>query len=124
VACPPATGTRSGDGRSPIPAAFWEAWFEEAGVIAERAAGPVLVDGDRMPGARWFPDARLNFAENLLRRRDVSPAIVFTNERGRRREISWTELRDEVARVARGCATPASAPGDRVAGFCPTAPRR
>src|SRR5690606_23340333 len=63
-------------------AAFWSAlwdWCEVVGTRGERA----LVDGDAMPGARWFPDARLNFAENLLRRRDVSTALVALDERGR-----------------------------------------
>ncbi len=104
------------------PAAFWEAWFEETGVVADRAPGPVLVDGDRMPGARWFPGTRLNFAENLLRRSGAEPAIVFTNERGTRRELSWDHLRAEVARVACGLRDVGVGPGDRVAGFMPNLP--
>ena len=54
-------------------AAFWSAVWDYGAVIGDRGDGPVLVDGDRMPGARWFPGARLNFAENLLRRRDGCP---------------------------------------------------
>ncbi|NIR59866.1 MAG: acetoacetate--CoA ligase, partial [Gammaproteobacteria bacterium] len=46
-------------------AAFWSLMWSFGGVIGERG-DRVLEDGDRMPGARWFPDARLNFAENLL----------------------------------------------------------
>ncbi|MGB5131864.1 MAG: acetyl-coenzyme A synthetase N-terminal domain-containing protein, partial [Steroidobacteraceae bacterium] len=48
------------------PAAFWERLYEFADVVGKRS-GPILVDGERMPGARWFPATRLNFAENLLR---------------------------------------------------------
>jgi acetoacetyl-CoA synthetase len=104
------------------PAAFWEAWFEHSGVIAERAPGAVLVDGHRMPGARWFPGTRLNFAENLLRCQGREAALVFVNERGARREISWDALRSEVARVAAGLREAGVGPGDRVAGFMPNLP--
>ena len=104
------------------PAAFWEAWLEEASVIADRPPGPVLVDGDRMPGARWFPGTRLNFAENLLRRRGPEPALVFVNELGTRRELSWDALRSEVARVADGLRGAGVGPGDRVAGLLPNLP--
>ncbi|MGE3393723.1 MAG: acetoacetate--CoA ligase [Steroidobacteraceae bacterium] len=104
------------------PAAFWEALFDFAGVIAERDAGPVLEHGERMPGARWFPGTRLNFAENLVRGPDAEPALVFRNERGQRRELSWRELRAEVARVAAGLRAEGVGPGDRVAGFLPNLP--
>ena len=75
-----------------------------------------------MPGARWFPGARLNFAENLLRGPDAEPAIVFRNERGDRRELSWQALRSEVARVAAGLARDGVGPGDVVAAFLPNLP--
>jgi len=103
------------------PAAFWAALFDFAGVIADRA-GAVLEDGGRMPGARWFPGTRLNFAENLLRGPDAEPALVFRNERGQRREMSWRELRSEVARIAAGLRDAGVGPGDRVAGFLPNLP--
>jgi acetoacetyl-CoA synthetase len=103
------------------PAAFWDALFAFAGVIADRQ-GPVLEDGTRMPGARWFPGTKLNFAENLLRGPDAEPAIVFRNERGQRRELSWRELRAEVARIAAGLRDAGVGPGDRVAGFLPNLP--
>ena len=104
------------------PAAFWESLWAFADVIGERAAGPALRHGERMPGARWFDGARLNFAENLLRGPDAEPAIVFRNERGTRRELSWAKLRAEVARVAAGLARDGVAPGDVVAGFLPNLP--
>ncbi len=104
------------------PEAFWDALFEFTGVIADRGDGPVLADGDRMPGARWFPGTRLNFAENLLRGPDAEPAIVFCNERGSRREISWQELRADVARIAAGLRADGIGPGDIVAGFLPNLP--
>src|SRR5512133_4284693 len=81
------------------PALFWNAVFDFAGVIADRGDGPVLQDGDRMPGARWFEGTRLNFAENLLRRDDDRPALIFIGEDGRRRELSWALLQAEVRRL-------------------------
>ncbi len=103
------------------PAAFWERLYEFADVAGIRS-GPVLEHGDRMPGARWFPDTRLNFAENLLRGPDREPALVFRNERGTRRELSWQELRSEVARIADGLRASGVGPGDLVAGFLPNLP--
>ena len=104
------------------PSAFWEAVWDFAGVVGERGTGPALEDGSRMPGARWFPEARLNFAENLLRGPDEEPAIVFRNERGDRRELSRGELRTETARIAAGLARDGVGPGDVVAGFLPNVP--
>ena len=61
------------------PAAFWTAVWEECGVYGERGE-KVLESGERMPGARWFPQARINYAENLLRRHDDADALVFWGE--------------------------------------------
>ena len=104
------------------PGDFWEALWEFAGVAGERGEGPALEHGDRMPGARWFPGATLNFAENLLRGPDAEPAIVFRSERGDRRELSWQSLRAEVGRVAAGLARDGVGPGDVVAAFLPNLP--
>jgi acetoacetyl-CoA synthetase len=104
------------------PAAFWNAVFDFAGVIADRGPGPVLQHGERMPGATWFEGTRLNFAENLLRGTGNGAAIIARDERGRRREISWDQLRTEVARVADGLRAAGVVAGDRVAGFMPNLP--
>ena len=105
------------------PGAFWEALWDFCGVSGIRGEGPALDDGERMPGARWFPGARLNFAENLLAAGpDAEPAIVFRNERGDRRELAWGELRAEVARIAAGLVQDGVGPGDVVAGFLPNLP--
>ena len=104
------------------PGRFWETLWDFARIVGERGAGPALEHGERMPGARWFPDAKLNFAENLLRGPDGEPAIVFRNERGARRELNWRALRAEVARVAAGLREDGIAPGDVVAGFLPNLP--
>ncbi len=101
---------------------FWSAVIDFADVIHTPGVAPVLADRERMPGARWFSDTRLNFAENLLARDDEKIALVFANERGARREMTYRELRAEVARVAAGLRDLGLAPGDRVAGFLPNLP--
>ncbi|TLY81029.1 MAG: acetoacetate--CoA ligase [Gammaproteobacteria bacterium] len=104
------------------PAAFWSELARFADVRAEWGAGPVIEHLERMPGARFFPQARLNFAENLLRFDDGREALVFRNECGARRSLSHRELRGEVARVAGGLRAAGVAAGDRVAGFVPNLP--
>lgn len=104
------------------PEAFWTAIWDMGGVVAETRGNRVLVDGDRMPGAKFFPDARLNFAENLLRRRDDGEAIIFRGEDKVERRLSWAELYDRVARTARALSDLGVKPGDRVAGYLPNMP--
>ncbi len=101
---------------------FWTTLWEFCGVLAEVRGERVLVDGERMPGARFFPDARLNFARNLLRRWDETTAIVFRAEDRVERRLSWRELYDEVARLAAALRAAGVRPGDRCAGFVPNAP--
>ena len=103
-------------------AAFWMAIWEYAAVIGDQGDGPVLVDGHRMPGATWFPGARLNFAENLLRRRDDAPGIVFRGEDRVRRSLSFRELHDAVSVLAQALRAAGVAKGDRVAGYLPNMP--
>jgi acetoacetyl-CoA synthetase len=101
---------------------FWKELIEFAGVACEPGTKPVLQHPGRMPGAVWFEDWRLNFAENLLRRRDQHPALVFLDEAGTRRVLSYAELHTEVGRISaalRGCGVIA---GDRVAAFLPNIP--
>ncbi|MEN8007907.1 MAG: acetyl-coenzyme A synthetase N-terminal domain-containing protein, partial [Candidatus Krumholzibacteriota bacterium] len=103
--------------------AFWRALWEFAGVVGDGPGRPAVIDGDRMPGARWFPEARLNYAENLLQGSDEAEAIVFLGEErgesGDTRRLDYAELRRAVARVADGLAADGVGPGDRVAGFLP-----
>ena len=91
--------------------AFWAALAAFANWRAEHGPGSVLEHGDRMPGARWFTGTRLNFAENLLSRRDAHTALVFVNEEGMRRSLSYLELHAQVARVAAGLAACGVGPG-------------
>jgi len=102
--------------------AFWTAVWDFCGVIASARGERVLVDGDRMPGAQFFPDARLNFAENLLRRRDDGEAIIFQCENGTGARWSWRELHEEVSRTAQGFRAAGIQPGDRIAALMPNIP--
>ena len=103
-------------------AAFWSALWDFGEVIGDRGDGPVLVDGDRMPGAKWFPGARLNFAENLLRRRDDAPAILFRGEDRVRCGLSFRQLHAAVSMLAQGLRAAGVGKGDRVAGYLPNMP--
>ena len=76
-------------------------------------------DANKMPGASWFPDARLNFAENLLRRRGDATALVSLLENGTRKETTFDELYAQVAAIAAALQARGIEPGDRVAGFMP-----
>jgi len=102
--------------------AFWAAVWDFCGVIAPYRGGPVLLHPTRMPGARFFPETKLNFAENLLRRRDDGTAIVFRSEDKVDRSLTWRQLYDGVRRMAEALRRAGVKPGDRCAGFVPNAP--
>jgi acetoacetyl-CoA synthetase len=103
------------------PEEFWPSLWAVAGIVGDPGRR-VLVDGDEVPGAKFFPDARLNFAENLLRRRDEGDAIVFRGEERARRRLSHRDLYDAVSRFAQALAAEGIGPGDRVAGYMPNLP--
>ncbi len=109
------------------PAAFWGEVWSFCGIVASRPAERVVEGLERLPGVRpagvtWFPGARLNFAENMLRYRDQRPALVFWNEDGRQGEYSYAELHDAVSSLARALRRLGVGAGDRVAGFMPNLP--
>src|SRR6056297_327833 len=104
------------------PEAFWRAVWEFGEVRASARGERVVENWPEMPGTRWFPDARLNFAENLLRRNDDAMALVFAGEGGERRVLTWRQLTDEVARIAAGLKNMGIQPGDRIAGYLPNLP--
>jgi acetoacetyl-CoA synthetase len=101
---------------------FWESLWDFCGVIAETRGQSVLVDGDKMPGARFFPEAKLSYAENLLRRRDTADAMVFWGEDKVKRRLSFAALYEQVSRLSQALTEAGVAPGDRVAGFLPNLP--
>ena len=98
--------------------AFWSLIWDYFDVIGEK--GDVIVqDKDKLPGAKWFPEAELNFAENLLRHKDNHSALVFRGENGERQELSYEALYLQVARAAHALKTQGVSSGDRVAGMMP-----
>ena len=98
---------------------FWRSIWDYCDVISSQSSERVVTDRDRTPGASWFPDARLNFAENLLRRRGDSTAIVSLLENGTRSEISFDALYAQVAALSAALKSHGVVAGDRVAGFMP-----
>ena len=102
--------------------AFWSILWDFC-ELPERIAGKQVVQNrGKMPGARWFPQARINFARQLLRRRDDSPAMVFRAEDKARRIVSYAEMYQEVASLAAALRDAGVGPGDRVAAFMPNMP--
>ncbi|WP_076442336.1 acetoacetate--CoA ligase [Bosea sp. TND4EK4] len=101
--------------------AFWSLIWDFCGVIGEKGTR-VLQDGAAMRGARFFPDARLNFAENLLRRRGSSDAIIFRGENKVARRWSWDELAAMMSRIRQLFEAHGVKAGDRVAGMMPNMP--
>lgn len=98
---------------------FWAAMWEFASIKASRGYDKVVEDLDRFPGTRWFPGARLNFAENLLRHRDDRPAFIFKGETQRSARMTFAELYDQVARLAMSLREIGVRPGDRVCAYMP-----
>ena len=104
------------------PEQFWTTLWDVAGVVADRRGERALVDANRMPGAKWFPDARLNFAENLLRSHDTSDALVFWGEDKVKGRASHAELYRAVAQTAWALRDMGVGKGDRVAAYLPNVP--
>jgi acetoacetyl-CoA synthetase len=104
------------------PDRFWASVWDFCSVIASTRGDAVIRDADRMPGATFFPEARLNFAENLLRRRDECEAMVFRGEQGLSRTLTFAGLYGEVSRVAQALRGAGVRPGDRVGGYLPNLP--
>jgi len=100
---------------------FWSLVWDWCGIVGERGAR-VLENGDRMPGARFFPEARLNFAENLLKKTGSGDAIVFRGEDKVARRLSWDELAALVSRLQQLFAAHGVKAGDRIAAMMPNMP--
>ncbi|WP_293763244.1 acetoacetate--CoA ligase [uncultured Aquitalea sp.] len=103
------------------PATFWSLVWDYAGVIGDKGEA-ALEHGDDMLSARFFPKARLNYAENLLRRNDDSLAVSFRGEDKVSRELSHAELCALVSRLQQAMRAAGLRMGDRVAGFMPNMP--
>ena len=101
---------------------FWAAMWEFADIKASKSYDQVIDDVTKMPGAKWFSGARLNFAENLLRYRDDQVALIFKGEDHDSTTMTYSELYDEVAAVAKSLKEAGVQMGDRVAAFMPNMP--
>ena len=101
---------------------FWAFAWEFFDIIHTQPYTQVVDDVSEMPGAKWFTGARLNFAENLLRRRDDKTALIFKGESQPVRKLTYAELYSEVAKTAAALRTAGVEKGDRVAGFVPNMP--
>ena len=101
---------------------FWSAMWEFAEIKASQPYHEVIDDLNKMPGAKWFSGVRLNFAENLLRYRDDEVALIFKGEAHDSVKMTYAELYDEVARLAKALKDNGVQKGDRVVGFMPNMP--
>ena len=102
---------------------FWDAVWRFTGIVAKAKGDTVLIDDGSMMEARWFPEARLNYAENLLKKRDGDKvAIVFTSEDGNCRQLSYQELYLRVSKLAQALRDDGVVAGDRVVAVMPNIP--
>ena len=101
---------------------FWQEVWSDADIVCDTMGSVALENGQAMPGARWFPEARLNYAQNLLRHYDDTSAVIFRGESGEMIDLSYAELYQQVRAVANGLRELGVKPGDRVAGFLPNIP--
>lgn len=102
---------------------FWATFWDFADIKASAPYREVVDDLNKMPGAKWFSGARLNFAENLLRYRDNRIALTFKGEDRPTTHLSYAALYDEVARLAKALKDSGITAGDRVVGFMPNMPQ-
>ena len=102
--------------------AFWTEMWRFAEIRPQTGSARVIDNPAIMPGAHWFPDSRLNFAENLLRCRDDKTALIFRGEDTVRRTLTYKELYAATAKVAAALRAAGVVPGDRVVGFMPNMP--
>jgi len=104
------------------PYAFWGEIWDYCEIIHSIKYERVVVDPHKMPGAKWFTETKLNFAENLLRRRDDHTAIIFKGENSVKKEFTYNQLFEEVRKVAAGLKKLGVVKGDRIAAFMPNMP--
>ncbi len=104
---------------------FWQQVYHFCGLTAEGDTAPAMQPGVHLRETRWFPNLRLNYAQNLLRHADTHPhdiALVCETENGRQRRLSFDELRHAAGQFAARLKQAGVMPGDRVAGWLPNGP--
>lgn len=98
---------------------FWLTVWDFVEIKASKGCDAVVTDLSVFPGAEWFPGARLNFAENLLRYRDDQLAFIFKGETQSTKRMTYAELYDSVARLSHSLKESGIGAGDRVVGYMP-----
>ncbi len=104
------------------PEQFWKSVWSFCGVLTDTQGAVALSHPKRMPGAQFFPQARLNYAENLLRRRDETEALVFWGEDRVKRRLTYDQLYDRVSQLVQALKIMGISAGDRIAGYVPNMP--
>src|SRR5689334_2332246 len=102
--------------------AFWVELWDFCNIESAYLGNRLVLDSDKLPDVRFFPDARLNYAQNLLIRNDDTPALIFRSEHKVRRAVSWKELQATVAELHHALANTGLSQGDRVAAIVPNMP--
>ncbi|MFX1328013.1 MAG: acetoacetate--CoA ligase [Promethearchaeota archaeon] len=98
---------------------FWEAMWKFSGIIASKPYDKIVKDINKFPGTEWFPGAKLNFAENLLKYKDNQLAFIFQGETKVSKQITYAELNEMVARLAKSLKEMGIKIGDRVVSYIP-----
>ncbi|OQY00374.1 MAG: acetoacetate--CoA ligase [Desulfobacteraceae bacterium 4572_130] len=101
---------------------FWAEMWDFAEIIASKKYNKIIDDPSKMPGAKWFKGAYLNFAENLLRFRNDNTALIFRGEDKIRKTLTYNQLYNETSKIAFSLKQAGIKPGDRVVGFMPNMP--
>ncbi len=98
---------------------FWAAMWDFAGIVASKKYDAVVEDLNVFPGTKWFPGAKMNFAENLLKFKDNRPAFIFQGEMKVNKQMTYAELNTTVARMAKSLRDMGVKTGDRVVSYIP-----
>ena len=100
---------------------FWSEYWDYAGIIGDKT-GPVLINADDLERAKFFPKAQINYAENMLKRRDNAPAIIFKTEQGAARTQSFADVYGAVSKIQQAMIAHGIEKGDRIAAYMPNMP--
>jgi acetoacetyl-CoA synthetase len=101
---------------------FWELVWDFFDVIGSKGTAPYIDPLNKMPGSKFFPTGKVNYAENMLSGNNSGVAIVFKSENKLRKEVSWKELKDQVAALANFLKKEGVVKGDRVVAYMPNMP--
>ena len=101
---------------------FWNEIWNFYKILGNKGNKPYLDPENNLPGTQFFPSGKLNYAENMLKKNNNDPAIIFWSEDKIKKTVSWFELRNEVSAVANYLKKKGVKSGDRVAAYLPNMP--